>query len=193
MNDGRSICSAMRSCASTQQQLLARGTGNHVFIDNSNKYCCVGAQPGRAEKGVLSGLYRLKHSFLSNELDSLHKILKRGEYAFNRYMDTDIIRHISCARSRVNFRTMEPSPSSSYKKTPRYNNGHGFGINVYLRSHIDRDSTMSIVQVHINNHVYQVDDKILCYFAYPRIGLAVALRPGDFLLVIPQEPHSISS
>jgi hypothetical protein len=183
----------MRSCASTQRQSLARDTRNHIFIENSNKYCCVGAQPGRAEKGVLSGLYRLKHGFLSNEWDSLHKILKRGEYAFDRYMDTDVIRHISCARSRVIFRTMEPSPSLSYKKTARFYNGLGFGINVYLRSHIDRDFTMSIVQVHIDNHVYQVDDKILCYFAFPRIGLAVALWPGDFLLFNPQEPHSISS
>jgi hypothetical protein len=164
-----------------------------VFTDNSNKYCCVGAQPGRAEKGVQFGLYRLKHGFQSNDWDSLQKLLKRGEYAFNKYIDTDIIRHISCAKSRVNFKTMEPSPSSSHKKTARYYNGLGFGIIVYLRSHIDRDFTMSIVQVHIDNHVHQVDNKILCYFAFPRIGLAVALRPGDFLLFNPQEPHSISS
>jgi len=51
---------------------------------------------------------------------------------------------------------------------------------------------MSIVQVHIDNS-YQVDDRIVCYFAFPRIGIAVALRPGDFLLFNPQEPHSISS
>jgi hypothetical protein len=63
----------------------------------------------------------------------------------------------------------------------------------YLRSHIDRDFTMSIVQAHIDKHVYQVDDKILCYFAFPRIGVAVALWPGNFLLFNPQEPHSISS
>ncbi len=37
MNDGQSICSAMRSCASTQQQLLARGTQNHVFTEKGNK------------------------------------------------------------------------------------------------------------------------------------------------------------
>ncbi len=52
---------------------------------------------------------------------------------------------------------------------------------------------MSIVQAHINNHNYQVDDRILCYFAVPRIGMAVALQPCDFLLFNPQEPHSISS
>jgi hypothetical protein len=56
MNDGQSICSAMRSCASTQQQSLARGTQNHVFTENGNKYCCIGAQPGRAKRGALSGL-----------------------------------------------------------------------------------------------------------------------------------------
>ncbi len=52
---------------------------------------------------------------------------------------------------------------------------------------------MSIIQAHINDHDYQVDDRILCYFAFLRIGMAVALRPGDFLLFNPQEPHSISS
>jgi hypothetical protein len=52
---------------------------------------------------------------------------------------------------------------------------------------------MSIVQAHIDNHDYQVNDRIVCYFAFPRIGIAVALQPGDFLLFIPQEPHSISS
>ncbi len=68
-----------------------------------------------------------------------------------------------------------------------------FGINVYLRSRIDRDFTMSKVKAHIGNHDYQVNDKILCYFAFPRIGTAVALWPSDFLLLIPQELHSISS
>jgi hypothetical protein len=54
-------------------------------------------------------------------------------------------------------------------------------------------STMSIVQAHIDNHNYQVDDRILCYFAFPRIGTDVALQPGDFPLFNPQEPHFISS
>jgi hypothetical protein len=148
----------MQSCASTQCQSLARGTNNHVFTENGNKYCCVGAQPGRAERGVQSGLYRLKYRFPSKEWDSIHRVLKRVEYAFNRYMDTDIIQHISCARSRVKLKMMEPSPSSTHKKLARYYNGLSFGINLYLRSHIDWDFTMSIVQAHINNHDYQVDD-----------------------------------
>jgi beta-galactosidase beta subunit len=66
-------------------------------------------------------------------------------------------------------------------------------INVYLRSHINWDFTMSIVQAHINNHDYDVNDRILCYFTFPGNETAVALRPGDFLIFNPQEPHSISS
>jgi hypothetical protein len=88
---------------------------------------------------------------------------------------------------------MEPFSSLTHKKSARYYNGLGFGINVHLRDHIDHDFTMSIVQAHINNHDYQVDERILCYFAFPRIGTAVALWPGDFPLFNPQEPHSISS
>ncbi len=84
---------------------------------------------------------------------------------------------------------MEPSPLLTHKKLAR----HGFGINVYLRIDIDQDFTMSIVQAHIDNHNYQVNYRILCYFAFPRIGTAVALWPGDFLLFNPQELHSISS
>jgi hypothetical protein len=52
---------------------------------------------------------------------------------------------------------------------------------------------MPIVQAHIDNHNYQVDDRILCYFTFQRIGMAVALWPGDYLLFNPQELHSISS
>ena len=88
---------------------------------------------------------------------------------------------------------MEPSQSSTHKKLARYYNGLGFGINVYLRSHIDADFTMSIVQAHIDNHDYANDDKVICYFAFPRIGVAVALRPGDFLLFNALIPYCISS
>ena len=115
MKNGHSLCSAMRTCALTQRQTLTRGKKNCVFTEDGNKYCCIGAQSGRAERGVQSGLYRLKHGLPSKEWDLLHRVLKRAEYAFDRYMDTNVIRHISSAKSRVNFKTMGPSPSSSNK------------------------------------------------------------------------------
>jgi hypothetical protein len=60
MNNGQQICKAMQSCTLTQRQSLARGTNNHVFMEKGNKYLCIGAGPRGAERGVQSGLYRLK-------------------------------------------------------------------------------------------------------------------------------------
>ncbi len=79
---------------------------------------------------------------------------------------------------------MAPSPSSSSAKhSARYYNGAGFGLNVNLHCHVDNNFTMSIVQVHMDRF-YHEDDPIVCYFCFPRIGVAVALRPGDFLCLI---------
>ncbi len=91
MNNGRSLCMAMRTCASTQPQSLSRGTQNQVFTEDGNKYCCIGVQSGRAERGVQSGLYRLEHGFPSEHWDSFHKVMERAEYAFDMYMGTEII------------------------------------------------------------------------------------------------------
>jgi hypothetical protein len=56
MKNGCGVCNAMRTCALTQPQPMSRGNLNCVFTEDGNKYCCIGAQPGRAERGVQSGL-----------------------------------------------------------------------------------------------------------------------------------------
>jgi hypothetical protein len=51
---------------------------------------------------------------------------------------------------------------------------------------------MSIVQVHLDETLYQDDDWIVCCFAFPQIGIVVELQPGDILMFNPLEPHCIS-
>jgi hypothetical protein len=63
----------------------------------------------------------------------------------------------------------------------------------FFRCHIDKGFTMSIVQVHLGEIIYQNDDWIVCYFGFPQIGIAIALQLGDILMFNSQEPHSISS
>jgi hypothetical protein len=91
MSNGKKICAAMCSCAQTQLKSLSRGMQNHVFTDHDNKYYSVGAQPGRAEKGVQSGLYKTKYGFPNHHWDCIHKLLIRAEYAFDMFMDTEVI------------------------------------------------------------------------------------------------------
>lgn len=195
VKNGSDVCQAMNACARTQPQSLSRGGSKHVFTDGQNQYYCVGAQPGRAQRGVQSGLYKLKYGFPSSDWDTLLNVVKCAEHAFDMFCQTNIIRHIVEARKRVPFVTMGPAtlPSCPVEKSSaRYYNGVGFGVNVFLRCHVDNDFTLSIVQVHMDRN-YEYDDEIVCYFCFPRIGVAVALRHGDFLLFNPQEPHCISS
>ena len=102
----------MSMCAMTQSQYLSIGKGTRVFTKGSNKYCCIGLQPGRAERGVQSGLYRMKYGFPCKDWDNMHKLLKQEEYAFDKFMGTDIIQHISCAQYQVKINRMTPSPCS---------------------------------------------------------------------------------
>jgi hypothetical protein len=103
MSNDKNICAAMRSCAQTQPQSLSRCMWNHVFTDHDNKYYSVGAQPGRAERGVQLGLYKMKHGFPNHNWDCICKVLKGAEYAFSMFMDTVVIQHIVQARQRVKF------------------------------------------------------------------------------------------
>jgi hypothetical protein len=91
MRETTQLCLAIRSCAKNQHTTLSRGTQTHVFVEDNHKYCCVGSQPCRAERGVKSSLYRLKNGFKSKEWDVIHNVLRRSEYAFDRYMDTEVI------------------------------------------------------------------------------------------------------
>ena len=95
LNNGQSICQAMSMCAMTQRQSLSRGKGTRVFTEGSNKYCCIGSQPGRAEQGVQSGIYRMKYGFPCKDWNTMHKLLKQGDNAFDKFIDTVIIQHIN--------------------------------------------------------------------------------------------------
>ncbi len=98
------------------------------------------------------------------------------------------------ARKLVNYTTMQPSPenNTNMKKATIYN-AIRFGMNGFLRCHTDEDVTKSIVQVLLDNHDYIHDDCFLCYFCFPQMGIAVALRPGDYILFDATKPHAISS
>ena len=53
---------------------------------------------------------------------------------------------------------------------------------------------MSMAQIHLKEKdVYKIDDDVVVYFCFPTLGVAVPLRPGDFLLFNALIPHCVSS
>ena len=55
------------------------------------------------------------------------------------------------------------------------------------------DFTYSVILVHIDDMDYGLLDDVLCYFSFPRLGVTVPLKPGDFFLVNALEYHCLSS
>jgi len=53
---------------------------------------------------------------------------------------------------------------------------------------------MSMAQIHLKGKdVYKIDDDVVVYFCFPRLGVAVPLQPGDFFLFNALIPHCVSS
>jgi hypothetical protein len=184
---GRKVCASMAAIAKKKSNLV-RGASKTVF--GGRKYCCVGAKANRNSAGVTPGLFKLG-GVGKGDWDCIVKAVKRCEHAFYSYANTDAIVHIREARKLVPWEGIhgagEDSSSSSIY------NGIAFGVNVFLRAHVDDDFTYSVIQVHVDNMDYSVDDEVVCYFCFPRLGVAVPLRPGDFLLVNALEYHCLSS
>ena len=49
------------------------------------------------------------------------------------------------------------------------------------------------MSLHLLGYQYKLIDGIIAYFCFPRLGVAVPLRPGDILVFNPTEPHATSS
>jgi hypothetical protein len=186
-SNGRDLCAAMTAIANKSTNLV-RGSSKSVF--GGKKYCCVGAKANRNSVGVTPGLFKVG-GIRESEWNCVVKEVKRCEEAFYSYASTVSIRHIREARELVPWEGIHGAGDVSTSSS--IYSGIAFGVNVFLRAHVDDDYTYSVIQVHVDNVDYRVDDEVVCYFCFPSLGVAVPLRPGDFLLINALEPHCLSS
>ena len=63
---------------------------------------------------------------------------------------------------------------------------------MYLNMHSDVDYTYCATSIHQREEYLESQD-VVAYFAFPRLGIAIPLRPGDILFFNPKEPHCVSS
>eukprot|EP00956_Cyclotella_meneghiniana_P006140 scaffold8004_cov60-Cyclotella_meneghiniana.AAC.1 len=177
------LCSALDEFERIQRTTLKRGCD--IFGDN--KYICAGTQPGRNSAGVRDTYHMSKVS--KKHLDTVIAYVCQLERLFQCYAESEMIWMVSQAKKLLNYRTL----SSPDRRCDIFG-AFAFGRNVYLASHQDRDFTYSIITVHVRNRKYlETDDQPVVYFGFPRLGVAIPLRPGDVLLINPLEPHSVSS
>ena len=68
-----------------------------------------------------------------------------------------------------------------------------FGLNVHLSCHSNEDFNYPIAFVLKEGHTCSRKDKIVSYFSFPSLGIAMAMRPGNLIIFNPRLPHCISS
>lgn len=185
-NNGKKVCGAMKRLIK-QYKNVERGHSKRVFTDN--KYCCVGAKPRRNAVGVEPGHYKKEYGVDSEDWDIVVDAVRRAEHAFHTMVGTEVISRIRTAKASVGW---ERAKSSRGEESKIFN-GIAFGVNLHLRAHVDDDFTYSVIQVQIDEMEYGYDDEVACYFCFPTHGIAVPMRPGDFLLINALEYHCVSS
>ena len=188
MNDAcvvRHYCSSLSYAEKVQKTSLFRSLSKRIYSDS--KYCCVGVQPSRAEPGVRQATYH-KNLIPKTNWDNLVETLTNVEDIMSAFVPTDELRKVNLARELVGYKTM-----SSDEKLCKIFGSIAFGRNVHVACHTDKDFAKSVVSVYLDEDGYGYNDRIVAYFCFPRLGIAVALRPGDILIFNPSEPHAVSS
>ena len=125
------------------------------------------------------------------------KYFRSVEHLFEMYVDTDQIRLIRDAITAVavNAFSISSSSNSAQNTIPPSSRVYGAfasGVNVYLNSHQDKDFTYCATLVHMRDQ-YQHSQRIIAYFSFSKLGIAMPLCPGEVLFFNPLEEHCISS
>ena len=177
------LCSALDAFEKAQRKSLKRG----MPIFGDHKYTCAGTQPCRASAGVRETYHMAKVD--DAHVETVVSYVRNLEHLLEAFAESEVLQMVQEARKLLNYQTL--------KGAGRECNIFGafaFGRNVYLPSHQDKDFVYSIISVHVRDGYYLKEDmKVVAYFCFPRLGVAVPLRPGDVLIINPLEPHSVSS
>ncbi len=156
-------------------------------------YACVGPQVSRNSKCVLDNP-PLMDNLPIDHWESLVWLMKRAERCASTLADHQVISHLYHTKKAVPFKTFSSTACKSPTFSSEYFSGIAFGTNVFLHCHTDADFTMSITQVFLKGRSkHHLNDDVVAYFCFPKLGVAVPLRPGDYLIFNALIPHCISS
>lgn len=188
-SENKATCEALDALEAVARNTEERGKSKVVVLEEDHdKYICTGAKVRRAAKGV-EPIHYLLRLVDSNHAQRILKFFKRIETLFEDWCDTKVIGQVFAAINLIDAETFTIPGGCS---TNIYS-GIGTGRNVYLNSHTDQDFTFSAVTIHLKNCEYTLSNRVVAYFCFRRLGIAVPLRPGDVLFFNPQEEHCVSS
>ena len=174
---------------------LSRGKKKTIFCDPTEcvmyKTLGVRAPMAMAATGVLD------YDPWAESIDTIHwvrvmKMVKRAELLFESFAGSEVLDHIQRAKEVVPFKTMHAP--RCHQAHAKYFGAIALGCNVFLCCHDDNDFTISMAHVLLGGKdQYNLDDNVVIYFCFPTLGVAIPMRPGDYLIFNSHIPHCISS
>jgi len=126
---------------------------------------------------------------------TVQKYILSVEHLYSAYVSNEEIEILTKAIKLTDASTftMPPSRSNPSPQKAKYYGAMAVGQNVFLATHTDKDYAYSAVSVHCRFPCQINKQRILAYFAFPALGIAIPLRIGDVLFFNPNEPHCFSS
>ena len=185
-----SHCHALDLAEKAQRGSLFRSKNKVIY--STNKHVCPGAQACRAEPGVRDNTYH-KKTMPEPDWINLVKTLCNVEKVVSSFVPTEDLRRVNMAKTVLDYKTMTATKGGNIVLESHIFNAIGYTKNVHVSCHTDVDFTQSVITCYKKGHVCECNDNVVAYFCFPRIGMAVALRPGDILVFNPREYHSVSS
>ena len=185
---------AALQCQLNENGPYVRGASKPIFTDEGKivQYCTLGAQAKRSGRGVREVSFHARH-MTAQHWTSIHDFISRSEHVREAIVPTSNVRKMKCAHNLIGYKTFPKKRDGSPSSKVKMNQSAAVGLNVHLSCHVDSDYDLSTACVLKRDHHCKMKDEVVVYFCFPRLGIAVPLRPGDILLFNAREPHCISS
>ena len=198
LNNCDELCDAFDVVMDLAPNVTSRGSKSQnvtTDVDKPVRYYCIGTHVNIGGKGGITPF----SAALEGTDDKIRKIVQQFvasiEHLFCAYVSHEEISIVTRAIELVDAPTltMPPSESNPNPKKAKVYGAMAVGVNVCLGTHTDKVFTLSAVSVQCRSECHQNEERILVYFAFPALGIAIPLKVGDVLFFNPNEPHCITS
>ena len=180
------LCDSLQAALDTNRGKY-RGASKTIF--GSKHMVFMGVKASRGAKGCTPHSYH--HQELSaSHWDNIFDYVVNLEAVFMKYAPTQILGQLNECKKMVSYVPMSNHDGSDHTK---YFPSVAIGCNAFMPAHTDQDFTLSVCSVHIRDTDYKNFCEPITNFCFPRLGVCIAMYPGDILVFNPLEPHAISS
>ena len=145
----------------------------------------MGTQPCRAEPGMRAYTYRMD-KMPKESWDNIVQTLLKVEKIMPSFVLLNELRHLNFGREFIGYQTMTATITAGNENKLilplKIFGGIAFGYQVHNTIHTDDNFSRSVVTVHVDNLHYQFGNQVVAYYCFTRLGIAVALCPGDIII-----------